>query len=130
MKRSVYGFLLGLLTLTIPTAGQTFTLRSPDNKLTLTVTAGNRLRYRMDYNGQAILNDSPVSMTLAGDKKLGVNSNLQNAKTASVNKEVKPLYGISSTIKDQYNELTLNFRDKFSVAFRAYNSGAAYRFIT
>ncbi len=133
MKRSFYWLLSGLLTLaaqTFPAAAQTFTLRSPDNKLALTVTTGNQIRYRMDYNGQAILTDSPVSMTLAGGKKMGVNSKLQNSKTASVNKEVKPLYGISSTIKDQYNELVLNFRDQFSVAFRAYNDGAAYRFIT
>ncbi len=133
MKRSYLSLFAGLLATSFwafGAEGQNFTLHSPDNKLTVTVTAGNQLQYRMDYNGKPIITDSPVSMTLADGKNLGVNSRLQNAKTASVNKEVKPLYGISSTIKDQYNELVLNFREKFSVAFRAYNDGAAYRFIT
>lgn len=35
-----------------------------------------------------------------------------------------------STVKDEYNQLLLTFKGDYSVEFRAYNDGIAYRFIT
>jgi len=43
--------------------------------------------------------------------------------------KIYPLYGKFKELDDSYNEVTIDF-DLFSVNFRAYNEGVAYRFIT
>jgi alpha-glucosidase len=69
-------------------------------------------------------------MTLADGKKLGIKTELVDYKTTSQNRSLVPLYGISDSLRDQYNELSLNFKDNYSIVFRAYNEGMAYRFVT
>jgi alpha-glucosidase len=96
------------------------------------VTAGNgsQVQYRVTYQDKVIFLDSPISLTLTDGKVLGKDTEVANTATASSNKAVKPLYSISDTLRDLYNELTLNFKDNYSVVFRAYNEGMAYRFVT
>ncbi len=112
--------------------GQTYTLRSPDNQITVTVKAGNggQAEYQVAYKDQPVILDSPISMTLADGKSPGTKTELVDYKTTSQNRSLVPLYGISDSLRDQYNELTLNFKDNYSIVFRAYNEGMAYRFVT
>ena len=112
--------------------GQSYSLVSPDGRIAVTVTAGNGspLQYRVSYGGKAVFLDSPISMTLAGGNVLGRGTEVEKTATARSDKAVKPLYSISDTLRDRYNELTLHFKGNYAVTFRAYNEGMAYRFVT
>lgn len=44
-------------------------------------------------------------------------SKLAKKNTRSVNQTVTPLYGMATTYPDKFNELTLRFRENFSVVF-------------
>ncbi|MCU0352652.1 MAG: glycoside hydrolase family 97 protein [Cytophagales bacterium] len=106
------------------------TVASPDGRTVVTVTLGDKIRYAVRRDNQPVITESPVSMTLSDGRVLGGQPKLKGQNTASVNRQVKPLYGISSVIPEQYNELSLRLRGNYAVLFRAYNDGIAYRFET
>ena len=48
--------------------------------------------------------------------------------TSSTSEKVYPVAGNYRELTDHYNELSLKFKDGYSVIFRMYNEGMAYRF--
>ena len=63
--------------------------------------------------------------------KLGVQPKVIDAKTHSTDQVVEPVVRQKfAKIRDHYNELRLKMDGGYSVVFRAYNEGVAYRFET
>ena len=111
-------------------AQKQFTLASPDGKVSTTITVGDMLQYSISIDGQQVLAPSPISMTLSTGEVWGQKPSLRGNKRSSVKQDIaSPLYR-AATLTDNYNALTLNFRKDYSVEFRAYNDGVAYRFAT
>ena len=58
------------------------------------------------------------------------NPRIRRIRKNSVNNIVKPVIREKrAEIPEQYNEITVEFRDKSKLQFRLYNDGFAYRFI-
>jgi alpha-glucosidase len=127
IKRSLLGI---VLCLTISAHAQEFKLSSPDQKITATITVNKNITYALQYNKEQVILPSVLALALADGITLGKNPKLLAQQTRKVDQIIKPLYGISTTIKETYSELSLNFDQNFSVIFRAYNEGFAYRFVT
>jgi alpha-glucosidase len=89
-------------------------LTSPDLRLSVQVTAGKEITYSVFFKGKPVLLPSAISITL---QKL----------TLGRGSKVKKV--ISRTTSG-FNEMAITFEDSFSLLFRAYNEGVAYRFIT
>ena len=71
-----------------------------------------------------------MSITLNEGEILGKNPMLLNSKKESIRTSFEtPLYK-KKTVQDNYNQLLLNFKDDFSIEYRAFDEGVAYRFIT
>ena len=105
-------------------------LTSPDKNITINIVAGNTITYQVLYKNQAVTMFNTLSLNLEDGSLLGVNSQLKNVQQHSVNEDVKPLYGMAAIYHNNYNEAVINFKENFSVAFRVFNNGVAYRFIT
>jgi len=107
-------------------------VRSPDGRLVVTVQAGgDRLTYAVAYEGQTLVQPSPISMTTRAKGTLGVDPTVTGASRRSVDRVLRPVVPVKSArVPDRFNELTLDFTGGFSVAVRAYDSGVAYRFET
>ena len=116
------------------------TLNSPDGRIVLTVNTAagtsSDLAYSVEFNGAQIVTPSPISMTLADGKILGKRDErnagftVKKAKFNSVTETIDaPLYR-QSTFTESYNELLLVCKENYSVRFRVYDSGVAYRFET
>lgn len=69
-------------------------------------------------------------MRLVNGDVLGSHPRLRHIYRQRVNKIVTPLYGFNDHIRDHYNQLRLRFRKHFSLVFRVFNNGMAYRFVT
>lgn len=111
-------------------AQKQFTLASPDGKLTSEISVGDIIEYSVSHNGDLMLAKSPLSMTLDDSKSFGVKSKLVGSSTKTVNQTFDtPVYKRKS-VSDNYNELSLKFKDGFNLIFRAYNEGIAYRFVS
>ncbi|WP_207495822.1 glycoside hydrolase family 97 protein [Aridibaculum aurantiacum] len=106
-----------------------YQLTSPDNKIKVQVNAGADVTWAIDHENTKVLSPSAISLvTTTG--VLGKNTVLKSAKSTTVNSKINPPVYKKATVIDHYNQLILNFKGDYSIVFRAYNDGAAYRFIS
>ena len=69
-------------------------------------------------------------MTLSDDV-LGAKPSLQNIKRGKIDKEVlRPIPLKNALVRNYCNTLRMNMKGNYSVEFRAYDNGIAYRFVT
>lgn len=108
---------------------KTYMLSSPDHKLEIKITINDSVQYALYYKTLAVISPSAVSMTLE-NQVLGLGSVVHKVKENAVRSVLHPLYGKSSQLSDNYNELKIDFEDNYALVFRAYNDGMSYRFIT
>jgi alpha-glucosidase len=80
-------------------------------------------------NGKEIISPSAISMTLADGTSYGKGSKIKKAIKTAGDEILNPTAYKKDEIRNQYNELTLVFKT-FDLKFRAYDEGAAYRFIS
>ena len=110
---------------------KTYNLESPQKNINITISAdGDILKYSVTHDNTPIITDSPISMELNDGKILGANPIVRSYDIENVNETIKSVLYKKETIIDNYNELTLNFKGNYSIQFRAYDDGIAYRFIT
>ena len=130
MKNKIL-FLLFLATISANLLAQKqYTLQSPDQRITVTVTTGDQLYFSVQHEGTTVLSDSPIAMTLDNGLVLGAPAQALSAKTTAVDETIKAAFYKRNTILDQYNELAISFKGAYKVIFRAYDDGVAYRFKT
>jgi alpha-glucosidase len=105
-------------------------LRSPDKRISLTVDLQERLSYAVTVAGTPLLRNSYLQLNLAG-QRLGERPRLRKKTLTAVHTASQPVVAFAnSTVPNVYNLLRLDFENDFSVEFRAYNDGVAYRFLT
>ena len=110
-------------------AQKTFQLVSPDGHLNTTITIGDKLTYDIKCNGQQVLAASPLSMTLEDGTVWGDKPRLAGSSRKEIDQLVESPFYRSTRLRDHYKELVLRFKKGWSVEFRAYNDGIAYRFV-
>lgn len=111
-------------------AQQEYLLNSPDGKLNLKIELGTEISWSLDYGHTSVLAPSCLSMTLETGEVLGHNPKVKKASRRSVENTFSTPFYKKDSVQDTYNELTLNCAGNYSIQFRAYDDGAAYRFIT
>jgi alpha-glucosidase len=129
MKNLFFVFLHFLLLTMQGFAQQSFTLNSPDNRLTVRIEIAERITYVVSLRGQELTAPSSISMTLDNGTVLGAGAKLKNSKSQVINQNIKTIAYKRSLIEDKANELQLDFGD-FGLNIRAYSEGIAYQFTT
>ncbi|MDP4240576.1 MAG: glycoside hydrolase family 97 protein [Bacteroidota bacterium] len=114
----------------IPVAGnsQSYKLSSPDKKVELTIENDSVLGYSLVYQGKKVTRRSTLGMILNSGKRWGYRDKVISKTARKENSVVKLVTGNFREINNVYNELKLNFDAGYSVYFRLYNEGMAYRF--
>lgn len=112
-------------------AQKQYLLSSPDKRITTTISVGDTLAYSVKYDGKAVLEPSKLTLSFDGAKTFGVKPKVANVKQTSVNENINAVVAQKySKIVDTYNQLLVTFNGGYSVIFRAYNDGVAYRWQT
>lgn len=132
-RRSARGGLvsaLALLWLLSPAVlAEQFQLKSPDGRIELTVETGTILQYQLQVDGKTVLTPSPISMQFADGVSYGPAGSVRKQSRRSNDSRVRPEVPVrTATIRDQHNELALEFDQPFVLRLRAYNEGIAWRF--
>lgn len=125
----VFSWLLLMGSMTLG-AQKSYHLQSPDQQLKTEVVIGDRIEFSLTDGEQKILAPSPISLTLGSGEVLGERPKVSKVVKASVDRIIPSPFYKKTEVKDIYNEMTLNFRGDYSVVFRLYNDGLAYRFVT
>ena len=105
-------------------------LKSPNGELKISVELRDKIFYRISYGQDELLKNCSLQLDLQNES-LGVNPKLQSKKVSTIDETIIPTFPFKNAkVKNNCNVLLLNFKNDFSVEFRAYNDGVAYRFIT
>ena len=106
-----------------------FELVSPNGEIKVSFNLSDKSYYSIDYNGDVLLKDNYLQLTLK-NQVLGQNPKLRRQKRTSIDEHLTPVVPLKySKVNNRYNQLLLTFKD-YSVEFRAFDDGVAYRFIT
>jgi len=130
MKNAFILFCFLLINLSFSQKKQDFTVKSPNGKIEVKINVDDKISWTILHEKDVILAPSEMSMTLDENIVLGKNAVVLNSKKETVNTSFEtPLYKKKS-VQNNYNQLTLNFKNDFSIEYRVFDDGAAYRFIT
>lgn len=109
---------------------ESFTLLSPDKKISVKISTDKDIRIAISHLENPLLDPSPVSMKLK-NAVLGMNGKVVKKTENTVNRKLIPEISIKEKeVIENYNELSLRFKDNYSLTIRAYNEGIGYRFET
>jgi len=130
MKRRLILVLLFLFSV-FTSYSRDYKVSSPDSKISVNVTVGTDIKWNATFNGKEILYSSKIAMILDNGMVLGFNEKVKKTSIIQINEILKPVVANKrSEITDNCNVLFITFASGFSLQFRAYNDGVAYRFET
>ena len=104
-----------------------YQVTSPDGSLRATVVVGSSITYTVSKAGDEIIAPSAISMRLSGDIAFGINDKVRKVVRRTVDQTVPTVVYKRTEVRDNFNEMELVFKE-FSLIFRAYDEGVAYRF--
>ncbi len=108
-----------------------FQLLSPDKTICVNISAKDKLTYSINVDNKNIIHDANINMQLKNGIELSDGLTKISTKTKSVDETIIAQVPVSRRlIPDVYNELVILLKNNFTVVFRAYNDGIAYRIKT
>ena len=106
-------------------------LLSPDKTIRVEIKASGRLSYSIFVDNKKILEESEIDMNLENGRSLSGDLKIIRKNSRSVHETIVAQVAVSRKyIPDEFDELTIEFASGFSIFFRAYNDGVAYRIKT
>ena len=110
-------------------APKTYDLVSPDGRLKVGIKTGNGICYTLQHDSDVLLEDSYLGLYLTDGTSFGENAKVTGTSRRNVNEIHETVLYKKAQVEDSFNELTLRFKN-FSLIFRAYDDGIAYRFVS
>ena len=129
MHRLMTTFAALLIAVSAFAAPKNYELTSPDGKLSVSVEAGEGISYTLTHGGDLLMKDSHLGMYMTDGTVFGGIQPVKKVSRRSVSSTIPAFMYKKAEVKDEFNEMTLKFK-KFSVIFRAYDDGMAYRFVS
>ena len=112
-------------------AADSLTVLSPDKSIHVTINTNKSLTYSITIDNKKIIEPSVIDMQLTDGKKLSDYLSVQSTKYNSINQFIEQIVPYQQkNIPDVYNEVIIQFKKNFSIIFRVYNDGVAYRIIS
>lgn len=113
--------------ITLNAQPEAYQVSSPDGSIVVGVKTTDRLYYNVSVDGAEVMWYSPLSMTTS-EGVFGEKPVVLTQKVDETNQDINTVWGNRSVVPNHYRELTLDFEAGYSVIFRVYNDGVAYRF--
>lgn len=110
-------------------------LVSPDGALKVTISDDGQARHAVTYKGQPLLAPSPLGLVLSAGGSLTHGLKITGAATASGDTTYDLVVGKAKTVRDHYNQLSVDFQEpgglrrQLRVIVRAYDQGVAFRYV-
>src|ERR1700722_18116538 len=109
-----------------------YDLASPGGTTAVSVTLGAEgIRWSVRHSGQPVLVSSALALELQGGEALDGRGGPVRVVREMKDEWILPLHYKKDSIRDRYDQLTLTFpKGGYGIIFRAYDDGAAYRWVT
>ncbi len=130
MKSKIISLVL-MLSISISSYAQkVITAQSPDGQTSVSVTLSDGIYYDVVSHGETLLKQSVIGMHLS-DRTLGEKPVLKRKSVKNVEETVTPIFPLKySQVENNYTLLTLDMKGGYSVDFRIYDDGVAFRMRT
>lgn len=127
-RQFIFFFFLFAFTTTF--AQRSFELSSPGKSLLVSVELKDTLSYELISRDGNVLSTGQLALLLPGGSSPGIRPVYSRKETKSIQEIiVNPVPYKRRSIPNEYNELSIYFKDNYAVQFRAYEDGFAYRFV-
>ncbi|PRY96199.1 glycoside hydrolase family 97 protein [Marinilabilia salmonicolor] len=103
---------------------------SPDGSLKVSIAVTDEITWSLEVNDNLVAGPSAIALEVEDYGIFGEEPVLRNSFPGSRNEIIETSFYKKSKISNQYNELNMIFKGGYSLIFRAYNDGIAYRFVT
>jgi alpha-glucosidase len=129
----VVGFVLaGLTGLGLQPDPSAFTLESPDRRVAVTMTSGDRLRYRITFRGATVIESSPLGIVVDG-QDLGEGAVIENTARYDVD-EKYPWRGVHAEAVNRARGARLSIKrgtsaSTYTIDVRIFDSAVAFRYV-
>lgn len=132
MKNSTIIFLIIMMVLaSFSLKAQDNELSSPDGRILLKLFIEEDISYAVFFDGTEIIHPSEIALILDNGEIPGKNAKLKKSSKNEINDTILPVVREKrAEIADHCNELKLDFKGNYSLVFRVYNDGVAYRWMT
>lgn len=133
MKKQLLSLSLFFFALTAISA-QKVKVTSPDRKISVEITAGEKLQYSVVYNGKTVLLPSILGFQFTNEPELSGDIRIIDSTRKTINEKWTPIVSKHKEITDHCNEVELKLQEKrfprrnLTVFFRVYNDGMAFRY--
>lgn len=131
MKKYILSLLCLLFTATALTAAsKPIEASSPDGSVRIVVELQPEIHYSVFYNNDKLLDNCSLAMQLP-DEELGMNPKLKSIKRGVIDESIKREIPLKNAfVRNHCNTLLMTFAGGYSVEFRLFDNGVAYRFAT
>ncbi len=127
-----------ILTLVYPgliLSAQDLQVKSPDNKIVISINNGDKITYSVSFNGKVVINTSDMGFEFRDEQPMSGNFEITGKSEKNFNEIWIPVVKSKhAEIINNYNELNLILKEKsapmrqMEVFVRAYNDGATFRY--
>jgi alpha-glucosidase len=135
MKKSLIAICLFALISATIVYSQDVSLKSPDNKIIVSINNGDNLTYSVSFNGRSIIEKSSMGFEFKDEEPMKGGFIITDKSAKNINETWMPVVRSKhAEITNNYNELILKLKEKNSpmrqmeLYVRAYNDGAAFRY--
>ena len=110
-------------------------VQSPDGKVQINfgINDSSAINYSVEVEDSIIIRNSKMGFQFAGGTEFGKNLEIISFSEMEVNQSWNPVYGERSEIKDRYNQIKIQLKErgstgrKYEIVFRVYNEGVAFK---
>jgi len=115
---------------------ETIRVQSPDGKIQISIgiNDSSAVYYTVNFEDSVVIQKSEMGFQLKELPVIGKNLEIVSFSETKVNQTWNPVYGERSEIKDQYNQVNIQLKEKsplnqkFEITFRIYNEGVAFNY--
>lgn len=112
-------------------AQKVYEVKDASGKVEVKVEVGKEsVSYSVIQGGETMIANSPISMTLTDGTVFGENPRVKKVHRRVIDEVINPPLYRKAQIRNECNEMTIDFKGDYSIVFRAYGDGAAYRFVS
>ena len=109
----------------------TLQVYSPSGKICVKVWLAKQLHYSISYENKMILSISSIDMELDNGLSLASNNSIRFSSVKKIKEQIiSPVPEKRRLIQDVYSLLSVQFKQPYTVLFRVYDDGVAYRIAT
>ncbi|HPF51522.1 MAG TPA: glycoside hydrolase family 97 protein [Draconibacterium sp.] len=110
-----------------------FTLKSPDENISVQIQTGEHTAYSVSFNDTQIIKPSGISFLFSQAPPLGDNMLVLSENASTFDETWQPVLKRFDQIRNHYNQLKIELQEdnfpkrRMNLVFRAYNDGVAFR---